>query len=127
MSKSLGNSIFLEDLLNEYDKEVIRFSLFQTNYRKDINITKDLFKDSQEHLLDFYKIMLQVEELPVTDNGLNQKIDDEFNEAMNDDFNTAKAIANLFKTFKEMKFKTTMHGYCILISIVKMKKDNIKC
>ena len=29
--------------------------------------------------------------------------------------------------FKEMKFKTTMHGYCILISIVKMKKDNIKC
>ena len=29
--------------------------------------------------------------------------------------------------FREMKFKTTMHGYCILIRVVKMKKDNIKC
>lgn len=29
--------------------------------------------------------------------------------------------------FKEMKFKTTMHSYCILIRVVNMEKDNIKC
>lgn len=61
MSKSLNNSIYLNELLNKYDREVIRFALLQTNYRNDINIIDDIFENSKKHLLSFYKILKEIE------------------------------------------------------------------
>ncbi|MCD8205703.1 MAG: cysteine--tRNA ligase, partial [Clostridia bacterium] len=43
MSKSLGNSLLLDDLLKKYTNEAIKFALLSENYRSDINITDDLF------------------------------------------------------------------------------------
>ena len=53
MSKSLGNSLLLEDLLNQYSPEVIKFALLSTSYRADINITNELFPDAEKHLYEF--------------------------------------------------------------------------
>ncbi|MDE6790694.1 MAG: cysteine--tRNA ligase, partial [Clostridia bacterium] len=39
MSKSLGNSLLLEDLLKKYTNEAIKFALLQTHDSNDINIT----------------------------------------------------------------------------------------
>jgi cysteinyl-tRNA synthetase len=50
MSKSLGNSLLLEDLLKKYTNEAIKFALLQTNYRNDINITDTLFPEAERHL-----------------------------------------------------------------------------
>ncbi|MDD4686293.1 MAG: cysteine--tRNA ligase [Clostridia bacterium] len=105
MSKSLNNSIYLNDLLNQYDREVIKFALLQTNYRNDINITEGLFENSKKHLLAFYKILKEIEELGFNSNETNKQIDEEFNEAMDDDFNTAKALAKLYGYFKTMQQK----------------------
>ena len=105
MSKSLGNSIFLRELLDKYDNEIIRFALLQTSYKNDINITDNLFDDAKKHLAGFYKILKQVEDMGINDANKNETIDKEFDEAMDDDFNTAKALANLFGYFKEMSKK----------------------
>ncbi|MBO7219396.1 MAG: cysteine--tRNA ligase, partial [Clostridia bacterium] len=105
MSKSLGNSIFLRELLDKYDNEIIRFALLQTSYKNDINITDNLFDDAKKHLAGFYKILKQVEDMGINDAAKNETIDKEFDEAMDDDFNTAKALANLFGYFKEMSKK----------------------
>ena len=105
MSKSLGNSIFLRELLDKYDNEIVRFALLQTSYKNDINITDNLFDDAKKHLAGFYKILKQVEEMNIVDSSKNETIDKEFDEAMDDDFNTAKALANLFGYFKEMSKK----------------------
>ena len=105
MSKSLGNSIYLKDILDKYDSEVIRFALLQTNYKNDINITDNFFTDALKHMLNFYRIMDKIESKAIKSLSKNLKIDEEFNDAMDDDFNTALAISNLFKYFKTMQEK----------------------
>ncbi len=107
MSKSLGNSLLLADLLKKYSDEAIKFALLQTNYRNDINITDDLFPEAEKHMLDFYTALAAVDAsgLTANDGGMVEmkRIDDEFNACMSDDFNTALALSNLFGYFKEMK------------------------
>ena len=105
MSKSLGNSIVLGDLMAEYDDETIKFALLQTNYRGDINVTPDLFPNAEKHLYGFYKIMDEAEKLGLKSAEFTKSIDDDFNAAMDDDFNTALAISNLFGLFKKIKAK----------------------
>ena len=104
MSKSLGNSLFLKDLLDKYSPETIKFALLQTNYRGDINVTDNLFPDAEKHLYDFYKILKDAESL-CGDGEADKTIEESFNSAMDDDFNTALAISNLFKIFKNLKAK----------------------
>ena len=103
MSKSLGNSLFLKDLLDKYSPETIKFALLSTNYRGDINVTDNLFPDAEKHLLDFYSVYLLAESKGVKVEGENKDIDNAFNDAMSDDFNTALAISNLFGYFKAVK------------------------
>ena len=105
MSKSLGNSLFLKDLLDEYSPETIKFALLQTNYRGDINVTDNLFPDADSHLYEFYKVIKAVEDKFGALDGENEQIDKSFNSAMDDDFNTALAISNLFGLFKSLKAK----------------------
>ncbi len=107
MSKSLGNSLLLADLLKKYSDEAIKFALLQTNYRNDINITDDLFPNAERQILDFYKALAAADALDFTINegGMYEVkyVDDEFNACMSDDFNTALALSNLFGYFKELK------------------------
>ena len=118
MSKSLGNSLLLADLLEKYSDEAVKFALLQTNYRNDINITDDLFPEAEKHLHEFYSTLNVVDkimngfcgmELTISSDDairaaeIAQKVDGEFNECMSDDFNTALALSNLFGYFKEIK------------------------
>ena len=105
MSKSLGNSLLLSDLLDEYKPETIKYALLQTNYRGDINITDDLFPDADKHMYDFYKVLDEVNESGLSSDKQSKWIDDGFNRAMDDDFNTAKALADLFGIFKGIRAK----------------------
>ncbi len=105
MSKSLGNSLLLKDLLDKYSPETIKFALLQTNYRGDINVTDNLFPDAEKHLYEFYKIIDGVDNAFGVTGGKNAEIDGGFDRAMDDDFNTALAISNLFGIFKKIKAK----------------------
>ena len=118
MSKSLGNSLLLDDLLKKYSDEAIKFALLQTNYRNDINITNDLFPDAEKHLYEFYSVLAVVDRVMDKLRGMEftlsnedaikasevaSEVDKQFNACMDDDFNTALALSNLFGYFKEMK------------------------
>ena len=105
MSKSLGNSLLLEDLLKKYTNEAIKFALLQTNYRNDINITDSLFPDAERHLTEFYRIISAVEGKYGIGKGGNAEIDRRFDECMDDDFNTALALSDLFGIFKKISAK----------------------
>lgn len=106
MSKSLGNSLLMSDLLKDYSNEGIKFALLQTNYRNDINITPTLFPDAEKHVYEFYKIILQAEKSGVKIEGECKEIDEEFDRCMEDDFNTALALSNLFAYFKRINKET---------------------
>lgn len=105
MSKSLGNSLLLSDLLDEYKPDTIKYALLQTNYRGDINITNELFPDADKHMYGFYKTLEEVKESGLECDKQSKWIDDGFNRAMDDDFNTAKALADLFGIFKGIRAK----------------------
>ena len=105
MSKSLGNSLLLSDLLNKYSPETVKFALLSTNYRADINITDNLFPEAEKHLADFYSVFQSAKDNGIELAGENKEIDDEFNRAMDDDFNTALALSKLFGYFKTAKAK----------------------
>ncbi len=107
MSKSLGNSLLLAELLEKYSPEAVKFALLQTNYRNDINITDDLFPEAERHILEFYKGLAAADALGFSANEGGtyevKYVDDEFNACMSDDFNTALALSNLFGYFKDLK------------------------
>ena len=105
MSKSLGNSLLLEDLLKKYTNEAIKFALLQTNYRNDINITDSLFPEAERHLTEFYKVLKASEDKFGKGTGGNEKIDAAFDKCMDDDFNTAIALSDLFGIFKGISAK----------------------
>ena len=92
MSKSLGNSLLLADLLDKYSDEAIKFALLQTNYRNDINITDELFPEAEKHLYEFYSTLAVVDKVMDKLRGMDftldtsnaadiaEKVDKEFNE-----------------------------------------------
>lgn len=105
MSKSLGNSLLLSDLLDKYSPEIIKFALLSTNYRADINVTDALFPEAEKHMADFYAVIKSAKDAGIELRGENKEIDDAFNNAMDDDFNTALALSFLFGLFKRAKAK----------------------
>ncbi len=103
MSKSLGNSLLMSDLLKKHSNEAIKFALLQTNYRNDINVTDDLFPDAEKHLYEFYKVFATAIDSGVEISGDYPEIDQAFDNALSDDFNTALALSELFAYFKKIK------------------------
>lgn len=105
MSKSLGNSLLLEDLLKKYTNEAVKFALLQTNYRNDINLTDGVFDEAEKHLTYFYNIIEETEEKFGKGKDVNKKISERFDSVMSDDFNTALALSDLFAYFKDISKK----------------------
>ena len=105
MSKSLGNSLLLEDLLKKYTNEAIKFALLSNNYRNDINITDDLFPEAEKHLTEFYAVIKAVEDKFGKGKKGNAGIDGKFNADMDEDFNTALALSELYGLFKTVSAK----------------------
>ena len=124
MSKSLGNSLVLHDLLEAYHPETIKFALLQTNYRGDINVTDTLFPEAEKHLTGFYRVIESVYAKFGTDHGDtdSQGIEDSFKQCMDDDFNTAKALANLFGIFKKIKAKVNTGDNTATDDVAVLKK-----
>ena len=124
MSKSLGNSLVLHDLLEAYHPETIKFALLQTNYRGDINVTDTLFPEAEKHLTGFYKVIESVYAKFGSDHGDtdSQGIEDSFRQCMDDDFNTAKALANLFGIFKKIKAKVNTGNNTATDDVAVLKK-----
>lgn len=122
MSKSLGNSLLLEDLLKKYTNEAIKFALLQTNYRNDINITDNLFPDAEKHLTSFYRIIYAVESKFGKGGAGNKTIDERFDECMDDDFNTALALSDLFALFKKVAAKLAADDPSCADDVAQIKK-----
>lgn len=102
MSKSLGNSLLLSDLLDKYSDEAIKFALLSSGYRNDVNITDTFFSDAEAHLVRFYTALARAEKAFPAENGGEEEIDKKFDLAMSDDFNAALALADLFGYVKEI-------------------------
>ena len=91
MSKSLGNSFFLKDVLKSYSGEVIRFYLMSAHYRANFNFNEEDLIASKKRLDKFYKNKKRVYDIEPSQ--VNKKFSEEIFIALNDDMNTSKAFS----------------------------------
>ncbi|MFW2307651.1 cysteine--tRNA ligase [Aliarcobacter butzleri] len=91
MSKSLGNSFFLKDVLKSYSGEVIRFYLISTHYRADLSFNEEDLIASKKRLDKIYRLKKRV--YGVEDSSINKKFKEDILNALNDDINTSIALS----------------------------------
>ncbi len=89
MSKSLGNFVTINELLNDWPGEVLRFNMLKTHYRSPIDWTLKGLEESAGALDDFRQ---QTRMASVGDEGL---VSDGIKAALSDDLNTPRAISEL--------------------------------
>jgi cysteinyl-tRNA synthetase len=128
MSKSLGNSILLDDLLKNYNSDVIRITLLQNNYRSDINVIDGMFEQNEDKVYQFYKMFNTIDNLMVDNKEEDEKqIKEEFENVMDNDFNSSSALALLFGYFNEMnKMLDNKNNYQQLKNMKKVIIDTYK-
>lgn len=105
MSKSLGNIITIEDLLQKYSPETLRYFLVASHYRKPIDFSEDSIEEAGkavERLLNTVDLIKAAIRAGVTGEDFSpEAYKKRFEEAMNDDFNTPEALSALFELVRE--------------------------
>lgn len=117
MSKSLGNGILVNQLLQQVRPEVVRFFMLSTHYRNPLNMSDESLAQSEQsltridHSFNNLRHRIQNEQAASSNSGADTEVtktpsDDlfeniaqlqqAFDEKMADDFNTADAITVLF-------------------------------
>jgi cysteinyl-tRNA synthetase len=114
MAKSVGNIIFLKDLLKKYHPNALRLFYLSTHYRSPLDYTEERMEEATrawERLetavenADFYLAKGNFGSSPAGEKRLFEAIEKakkDFNGAMDDDFNTPQALAALFELVREV-------------------------
>jgi len=107
MSKSLGNFVTMEYLLDRFHPEVIRAFLLSVGYRSPLDYSEQNIKNFEKAIYRFYETLYWIKKAEATKEGLLSKagrklerklakFEAEFLSALKEDFNTPSALATLF-------------------------------
>ena len=106
MSKSVGNTILVKDLLDSYEYQSFRLLLLSHHYRQPINYSDDLMKqfdnDWQRIKRAMKQAFLDISVSKYQTIELNQAALDQFKLHMEDDFNIANAMTVIYDQIKAM-------------------------
>ncbi len=100
MSKSLGNFMTVDDLLQKSSADAFRMMLLMHHYRQPLDYTENLVHSAEKHVADLNGLIAR---LALVKNG-SKKINltefkNRFDVAMDDDLNTPAALGVLFELF----------------------------
>ena len=90
MSKSLGNILYVHNLVKEYPGEVLRLALLSTHYRQPLNWNSSIIEQCHTVLDRLYRV-LNSSDVSVEDTAPLSKVV----EALCDDLNTSVALAEI--------------------------------
>ena len=135
MSKSLGNVLWADDLLDRIPVQVYRLLMLNVPYRQILNFKEELVSQStndyekirRAYVSLFRKLELADElnlDIEINDSEINSIVN-EFKESMSSDFNTANAITTIFKMTKIINNYTRNKeiGFELLNSALKALKE----
>jgi cysteinyl-tRNA synthetase len=91
MSKSLGNSFFLKDILRVYDGEIVRFYLLSTHYRANVNFNETDLLQSKKRLDRIYRLKQRINGAAIGEYA--EEFKKEFLDAFKDDLNISVALS----------------------------------
>lgn len=99
MSKSLGNFLTIDKILEQYDANTIRFFILTNHYRMPVEFSQEALNSAQSGVKRLYNAVNEARKVcKISD---NEDLSDsneykDFVAAMDDDLNTSKALAVLF-------------------------------
>ena len=96
MSKSDGNVKLLNEYIDQYGGEVVRFFFLRAHYRSPQEFSQDLLEESKKTLNNIREYTKDIESGPV-----DPKVLEIFEACMNDDMNTPKLLGEIFQMIKE--------------------------
>ena len=100
MSKSLGNVVWVKDLVKKYSPDLIRLYIFSKHYRDDMDFSeKEL--EQRKQLLDLIRLT-KSRVLDITDKEISNLIHS-FLEYLDNDLDSPAALATLEKICNEVK------------------------
>ncbi|GGW50919.1 cysteine--tRNA ligase [Alishewanella tabrizica] len=106
MSKSLGNFFTVKEVLAEYNAEAVRYFLLSSQYRSQLNYSKENLEQAHAALGRLYTALRNI--TPSQSIDLKSPYIARFKAAMDDDFNTPEALPVLFELAREVnRFKET--------------------
>lgn len=91
MSKSVGNTLILHELLELYPAEVLRFVLLKAHYRQPLDWSESALRQARATLDGWYGVLRDMADLVAT----AEPVPEEFETALLDDLNTPDAFALL--------------------------------
>ncbi|MGB9695477.1 MAG: cysteine--tRNA ligase [Caldisericaceae bacterium] len=108
MSKSLKNFFVLDNLLQDYDGEIIRLFFVSVSYRKPLNFDVEgleLARKNYSYFSESYRELQSILNKKTSGSGIavSEKVKNwrqSFLDAMDDDFNTPLVVSLLFEIFK---------------------------
>ncbi|MFC1477069.1 cysteine--tRNA ligase [candidate division KSB1 bacterium] len=132
MSKSLGNTVSVTEVAEQFSAEAIRLFFLQTHYRKQMSLDEELLMGAESAVEKLSRVKQKIDRqleniseplLPHPETQHESASIREYRQkivqAMNDDFNTAKAVGEVFNAVKELekiaeKFVTAHNNLKIL-------------
>jgi len=124
MSKSTGHFFGMEDVLKEFDGQVVRFYLLSTHFRSQMEYSRERLETSQKAFERLVNACRSIDEHrsrlgngPAVSSAAGRELAaaataarDNFLEAMDDDFNSAGAVGYLFDLIKTYNIMLDQHG-----------------
>jgi cysteinyl-tRNA synthetase len=92
MSKSLGNTMVLHQLLEKYPPELLRYMLMKAHYRQPLDWSAATLEQAQNTLDGLYTTLRDLAAVPA---AAADELPEEFLAALHDDLNTPEALAVL--------------------------------
>jgi cysteinyl-tRNA synthetase len=92
MSKSLGNTLVLHELLEKHPPELLRFMLMRAHYRQPLDWSDETLAQARATLDGWYGVLRDLAHVEVP-NNVGGAPDNDLIAALSDDLNTPEAIA----------------------------------
>ncbi len=116
MSKSLGNFITIQEILEEHPPEVLRLFLLSKHYRSPLDYSPEALKETTAALDRCYNALNEAVHLsartvkkhrplsPELQEAVKtlKDLPEKFDQAMDDDFNTAQALGHIFDAVRAL-------------------------
>ncbi len=94
MSKSLGNVVYPQAIIDQYGANFLRLLMLKSSYRGPINISDDVKLQVQK---DSEKLKRYVKQYGIASSYHQSELITVIEEEMNNDFNTANSLSKFFK------------------------------
>jgi cysteinyl-tRNA synthetase len=102
MSKSIGNIILINEILENYEPDVVRLYILSTHYRSPIDYYEQRLSEQIGGYQRLKQVIFLLSQIKEKEGKPDKKIIDKFKEAMDDDLNTPRALSVIYDYVKDI-------------------------